>query len=41
VDPYGWTGSPTACDAVTGLAPAGQDPYVCLTGLPELPSLWK
>ena len=32
VDPYGWTGAPTTCDPVTGLADSG-DPYYCLTGV--------
>ena len=32
VDPYGWTGAPTHCDPVTGMATSG-DPYFCLTGV--------
>lgn len=39
VDPYGWTGGITRCDAQTGLATMG-DPYYCLTGVPAGP-LWK
>ena len=32
LDPYGWTGGPTHCDPITGLASSG-DPYFCLTGV--------
>jgi len=39
VDPYGWTGEPTTCDPVTGLADSG-DPYYCLTGVTSI-GLWK
>lgn len=39
VDPYGWTGAPTTCDPVTGLATSG-DPYYCLTGVTS-EALWK
>jgi len=39
VDPYGWTGAPTTCDPVTGLATSG-DPYYCLTGVTS-EVLWK
>jgi len=39
VDPYGWTGAPTTCDPVTGLADSG-DPYYCLTGVAHA-GLWE
>jgi hypothetical protein len=39
VDPYGWTGAPTQCDARTGLAMTG-DPYYCLTGV-QSQRLWR
>ena len=39
VDPYGWTGETTACDAQTGLASSG-DPYYCLTGVTNV-MLWQ
>ncbi len=39
VDPYGWTGAPTRCDPLTGLAISG-DPYYCLTGVASQ-VLWR
>jgi murein DD-endopeptidase MepM/ murein hydrolase activator NlpD len=39
VDPYGWTGTATQCDAGTGLAISG-DPYFCLTGV-QSQRLWR